>query len=114
MMIFSFLQNMEKIRGTFLEFIIRNGFQALVPLFQASTTFQGYGHIDEVAALYGLMWNTPNFINGFKERLAGKGFGGKPTGLTFHSMESLSLCRSITNFLQGFITTLFCEGYLGE
>eukprot|EP00111_Clytia_hemisphaerica_P004410 TCONS_00012610-protein len=68
-------ENMEKIRGTFLEFIIRNGLQALVPLFQASTTFQGYGHIDEVAALYGLMWNTPNFINGFKERLAGKGFG---------------------------------------
>ena len=67
---------MKLIKGTFLQFIMRNGLTSLIPLFQASTTFQGYGHLDEVAALYGLMWNTPNFINGFKERLAGLGFGG--------------------------------------
>ena len=56
---------------------MRNKLQVLIPLFQASTTIQGYGHLDEISALYGLMWNTPNFINGFKERLGGKGYGGK-------------------------------------
>ena len=68
---------MELAKGTFMQFILRNDLTSLIPLFQASTTFQGYGHLDEVSALYGLMWNTPNFINGFKERLLRKGFGGK-------------------------------------
>ena len=81
---------MNKIQGTFLQFILRNGLTALIPLFQASTTFQGYGHIDEVAALYGLMWNTPNFINGFEERLKGLGYGGKISFLSTLTSRKIS------------------------
>ena len=44
----------------------------LFPIFEASTTVQGYGHLDEISAFYGLMWNTPNFMMGFIWRLHGK------------------------------------------
>lgn len=60
-----------------MDFIERNKLKALVPIFQVSMTMQGYGHLDEVAALYGLMWNTPKFINGFRQRLNRDGDGGK-------------------------------------
>lgn len=59
-----------------MDFIQRNKLKALVPIFQISLTMQGYGHLDEIAALYGVMWNTPKFINGFKARLLGRGDGG--------------------------------------
>ena len=35
---------------------------ALIPIFQTSTTIPGYGHLDEISALYGLMWNTPKLM----------------------------------------------------
>ena len=44
---------------------------ALIPIFEASTTVPGVGHIDEISALYGLMWNTPNFMMGIIGRLSG-------------------------------------------
>eukprot|EP00795_Rhopilema_esculentum_P008077 gene8077-13993_t len=68
---------MYKIRGTFMEFLKRNGLQALQPLFLASHTMQGYGHLDEIAALYGLMWNTPKLMFGLLSRMN----GDKNTGL---------------------------------
>ena len=30
---------------------------------------QGYGHIDEIAALYGLMWNTPRVMCSMMKRM---------------------------------------------
>ncbi len=60
---------MHAIRGTYMEYLQRNGLTSLVPLLLASHTMQGYGHIDEVAALYGLMWNTPKLMNGLLRRM---------------------------------------------
>ena len=37
----------------------------------ASSSVQGYGRIDEIPALYGLMWNTPNLMRALLQRLAG-------------------------------------------
>uniref|UniRef100_A0A7M5X3N0 Uncharacterized protein n=1 Tax=Clytia hemisphaerica TaxID=252671 RepID=A0A7M5X3N0_9CNID len=51
-------QTMEKIKGTFLDFLEPNGLADLEEMFTASHTLQGYGRISEIPALYGLMWNT--------------------------------------------------------
>ena len=60
---------MHEIRGTFMDFLKRKGLTSLHPLFLASHTMQGYGHVDEVAALYGLLWNTPKMMRGLLKRL---------------------------------------------
>ena len=52
----------DKISGTFKEFLDRNNLTALVPLLLIFNTAQGYGYINEIGALYGLMWNTPQFL----------------------------------------------------
>ena len=65
------------IRGTFLEFLKRNDLQSLEPLFLASYAIQGYGALDEAAALYGLLWNTPKIMNSLLARVKGSKSAGK-------------------------------------
>uniref|UniRef100_A0A7M5UXT1 Amine oxidase domain-containing protein n=2 Tax=Clytia hemisphaerica TaxID=252671 RepID=A0A7M5UXT1_9CNID len=65
-------QIMEKIKGTFLDFLERNGLADLEEMFTASHTLQGYGRISEIPALYGLMWNTPKVIGSLVELVKGK------------------------------------------
>ena len=48
--------------GTFKEFLEKENLIPLIPLFLISHAAQGYGYIDEIGALYGLMWNTPNLV----------------------------------------------------
>ena len=48
--------------GTFKEFLEKESLTPLIPLFLISHAAQGYGYIDEIGALYGLMWNTPNLV----------------------------------------------------
>eukprot|EP00794_Sanderia_malayensis_P011741 gene11741-12962_t len=60
---------LHEIRGTFMDFLKRNGLTSLQPIFLACHTMQGYGHLDEVAALYGLIWNTPKLVNGLLKRM---------------------------------------------
>lgn len=50
---------------TFAEFLKSNGFEDLSPLFSLANTVQGYGYIEELPALYGLWWNSPDEVNGF-------------------------------------------------
>ncbi|XP_028416565.1 uncharacterized protein LOC114540642 isoform X2 [Dendronephthya gigantea] len=64
-------ETMKKLRCTFEEFLKQNNLLVLKPIFIASHTVQGYGHIDEISALYGLMWNTPVYV----KELAGKFIG---------------------------------------
>ena len=71
---------MNILNCTFSKFLSKYNLTVLKPIFIASHTIQGYGHLDEISALYGLMWNTPNFLKG----LAGK-FMGKDHGLTMIS-----------------------------
>jgi len=61
----------KKINGTYLDFLKRNNLEALAPLLYASHSVQGYGRIDEIACLYGLMWNTPKLMKGLQARLTG-------------------------------------------
>ena len=53
---------LNKTSGTFKDFLERESLQPLIPYFLISQTAQGYGYIDEIAALYGLMWNTPALV----------------------------------------------------
>ena len=51
-----------RIRGTFEEFLRRENLLSLRQIFKLTFTVQGYGYHDEIAALYGLMWNTPRLL----------------------------------------------------
>lgn len=66
---------MDTLRCTFYEFLVKHNLTVLKPIFIASHTVQGYGHLDEISALYGLMWNTPNYLKGLAGRLIGKDHG---------------------------------------
>ena len=47
----------------------------MASILYASSSVQGYGRIDEIPALYGLMWNTPNLMRALLQRLAGNTAG---------------------------------------
>lgn len=87
---------MKLIGGTFKEFLERNNMLILTPIFEASTTVQGYGNIHSTAALYGLLWNTPKFMNGFLDRLKGS---QNSTGISIYNTLRcvfVSLCCGCT------------------
>ena len=48
--------------GTFQAFLEQEKLTPLIPLFLMRHADQGEGYLDEVGALYGLMWNTPIFV----------------------------------------------------
>ena len=66
------MQVKHLIRGTFKEFLTRHKLNTLEPLFHAIHTMQGYGHIDEISALYGLMWNAPKLMCSMMASMKGK------------------------------------------
>ena len=43
--------------------------EAIAPILFASSVVQGYGRLDEIACLYGMMWNTPELMKGLLARL---------------------------------------------
>lgn len=53
---------LSQLNMTFLEFLRVHDIEVLKGLITSAMTAQGYGHIDEVSALYGLMWVTPRFL----------------------------------------------------
>ena len=61
-------QTMDTLRCSFERFLMKNNLLVLKPIFIASHTVQGYGHLNEISALYGLMWNTPSYIQALAER----------------------------------------------
>ena len=56
-------------RGTLLDFPMREDLEAMKIAFKTSTELQGYGFVDEIGALYGLMWNKPKFMYAYALRL---------------------------------------------
>ena len=68
-------QTMATLRCTFEEFLMKNNLLVLKPIFIASHTVQGYGHLDEISAFYGLMWNTPVFVKALAGRFIGVAHG---------------------------------------
>ncbi|MFT4978357.1 MAG: putative NAD/FAD-dependent oxidoreductase [Myxococcota bacterium] len=63
---------LEEIEGSFLDFLKRSGLSILVPIFMMTQTVQGYGYLDTVPALYGLMWNSPAVMKVMRNRLLGR------------------------------------------
>lgn len=61
---------MSMVNCTFLEFIKEHKLTMLMPILIMSHT-GGYGYMDEVSALYGLMWNTPNLLKGMAGGMSG-------------------------------------------
>ena len=56
-------------RGTLLEFLQREDLEPMRIVFKTTNEMTGYGYIDEVSALYGLMWNKPKFMYAYAMRL---------------------------------------------
>jgi len=54
---------MNRIRGTFLDFLQRENLEPMKVILKTSHEVGGYGFIDEVSALYGLILNKPAFIS---------------------------------------------------
>ena len=53
---------LNRVVGTFKSFLERENLTPLIPLILVTQSTPGLGHVDEVGALYGLMWNTPKYI----------------------------------------------------
>ena len=53
---------LQRTRGTFLEFLKREDLEPMKIIFKTTNELNGYGYIDEVSALYGLLWNQPKFM----------------------------------------------------
>ncbi|XP_033763199.1 uncharacterized protein LOC117344537 [Pecten maximus] len=56
---------------TFLDFLRKHDIEILKALFIPAATMQGYGHVDEISALYAMMWLTPKFLLGIIPRTDG-------------------------------------------
>lgn len=55
---------LHQIQGSVLDFLQRNDLLLLAPIFRTFLTTNGYGYINETAAVYGLMWVPPTVIRG--------------------------------------------------
>ena len=53
---------MSRVRGTLQEFLTRENMLALLPVFKLSLSLGGYSYVDEVPAIYGLIWNNPKLM----------------------------------------------------
>merc|ERR1711892_102831 len=51
-----------RLRGTFMDFLERENLETLATIFVLSHTMPGYGYLDEIGALYGVMWCDPLFL----------------------------------------------------
>lgn len=69
-------RGLEELSGTFLEFLERNDLQTLIPVMRLFQSAQGYGHIENVSAYYGLLWNDPGTMKIVIEQLTGRGQRG--------------------------------------
>ena len=53
---------LNSLNMTFLNFLKANNIEAMKIILQISNELQGYGYLDEISALYGLIWNKPKFM----------------------------------------------------
>ncbi|KAK3751554.1 hypothetical protein QZH41_006077 [Actinostola sp. cb2023] len=53
---------LKQLKKPFLTFLKENDLLALVPVMTVGHTMQGYGHLDTVSSIYGMIWNTPEFL----------------------------------------------------
>jgi hypothetical protein len=55
---------LHQIRGSVQDFLQRNDLLLLAPIFRTFLTTNGYGYINETAAIYGLVWVPPLVVKG--------------------------------------------------
>ena len=63
---------LQQLDCSYMDFLKKNGFEGLRPLLLLTHTLQGYGYLDEIAALYGLMWNTPFLMTSLLKLASGQ------------------------------------------
>lgn len=69
-------QVLSHLNQTLMSFLEKHRLHALIPVLTAAHTMQGYGHLDRVPALYGMLWDTPNFLYAMLARSLGVSRGG--------------------------------------
>ena len=52
----------QRLSGTFEAFLQQEKLEAMVVILKTSHELQGYGYLNEISALYGLLWNKPKFM----------------------------------------------------
>eukprot|EP01083_Nonionella_stella_P030193 82852_1 len=55
-------EQMKRLNCTFLEFLMKNKLEELIPCLLYSQSMQGYGILDRIPAFYGLLWTTPELL----------------------------------------------------
>ena len=85
---------LQKLDCTYMDFLKTNELEGLRPLLLLTHTLQGYGYLDEVAALYGLMWNTPFLMKSLLDLASGKETESKYIIITLFDMCSVSIAKS--------------------
>jgi len=55
---------LSELNQTMMAFLAKHDLLALYPILIPFHTMQGYGHMDRISALYGMMWDTPLFLTG--------------------------------------------------
>ena len=58
-------ETLADLDATFLAFLKKYNLEAMKIILQISNELQGYGYLNEVSALYGLIWNKPKFMFGY-------------------------------------------------
>ena len=58
-------ETLADLDSTFLAFLKKYNLEAMQIILQISNELQGYGYLNEVSALYGLIWNKPKFMFGY-------------------------------------------------
>ena len=69
--------------------------EAIAPILFASSVVQGYGRLDEIACLYGMMWNTPKLMKGLLARLKEAASETGTNFLTLKFSDSLTILQGI-------------------
>jgi len=71
-----------RLRGTVQDFLARERLESLTPMFKLLMSLPGYGYLDEIGALYGVLWVSPPAIMIFIDELIGL----KRQPLTFYTL----------------------------
>ena len=64
---------LASLNQTMLSFLTEHGLLAMVPVLSVAHEIPGFGHLDRISALYGVMWNTPTFLTGMLARALDQG-----------------------------------------
>jgi len=91
--------SLQKINMTFAEFLSRNGLYALAPFLTFAHGAQGYGYVKSIPAYYGLLWITPELMNGYMQM----SFHNKIAEISSWASHSTLLMKVIQDLTQSWV-----------